>query len=120
MFFARTRIELLLAVFRRIKGFCMVAKRLKSRFSLSLAASMANPVEQTAMAMFQAVQSLTEQNKVFMERIAELTRTTQTGANQGGRAWDHPDRYRNVRQFSGDPKEWEEFRVKFRRITATV
>ena len=57
-------------------------------------------------ALFPALQSLTEQVKLMAEK--------NTGG--GGKRWDHLDRYKNLKVYGGDVKEFEEWSVKFRSL----
>ena len=36
------------------------------------------------------------------------------GSHGGGPSWDALERYRNLKMFNGDPKDYEEFATKFR------
>ena len=36
------------------------------------------------------------------------------GSHEGGRSWDALERYRNVKMFNGDPKDYGDFATKFR------
>ena len=59
-------------------------------------------------ALFTALQSLTEQVKLMAEK----------GTGGGGKRWDHPDRYKNLKVYGGDVKEFEEWSVKFRSLVS--
>ena len=54
-------------------------------------------------ALFKALEVLTNQ----VNSLAQ-------GGHGGGRSWDALDRYRNLKMFNGDQKDYEEFATKFR------
>ena len=53
-------------------------------------------------ALFQALQVLTEQVKQL------------TMVKSGGKPWDSTDKYKNIKMFAGDQREYEEFATKLR------
>ena len=61
-----------------------------------------------------------DQAQLLFEAITRLTEQVQQLAARGGqgggavKAWDAVEKYRNIKQFSGDYKEWEEFSTKIR------
>ena len=58
--------------------------------------------------LFAALQILTEQVKVLAER----------NAGGGGKKWDKPERYKNLKVYAGDVKEFEEWSVKLRSLVS--
>ena len=58
--------------------------------------------------LFAALQILTEQVKVLAER----------NAGGGGKKWDNPERYNNLKVYAGDVKEFEEWSVKLRSLVS--
>ena len=58
--------------------------------------------------LFAALQILTEQVKVLAER----------NAGGGGKKWDNPERYKNLKVYAGDVKEFEEWSVKLRSLVS--
>ena len=53
-------------------------------------------------ALFQALQ-------VLIEQVKQLAT-----AKSGGKPWDSTEKYRNIKMFAGDQKEYEEFATKLR------
>ena len=62
--------------------------------------------DQQAQILFEAITRLTEQ-------VQQLAAKSGSGG-ASGKAWDAVEKYRNIKQFSGDYKEWEEFSTKIR------
>ena len=58
--------------------------------------------------LFAALQILTEQVKVLAAR----------SAGGGGKKWDNPERYKNLKVYAGDVKEFEEWSVKLRSLVS--
>jgi hypothetical protein len=58
--------------------------------------------------LFAALQILTEQVKVMAER----------NGGGSGKKWDNPERYKNLKVYAGEVKEFEEWSVKFRSLVS--
>ena len=66
--------------------------------------------------MFQALEVLTQQNQTLTQEIQVLAEIARGGGNGGGRQWDHLDRYKNLKVFDSNSKDFEEWNVKFRSL----
>ena len=67
-------------------------------------------------ALFQALEVLTQQNQTLTQQVQALAENARGGGNGGGRQWDHLDRYKNLKVFEGNTKDFEEWNVKFRSL----
>ena len=67
-------------------------------------------------ALFQALEVLTQRNQTLTQEIQVLAEIARGGGNGGGRQWDHVDRYKNLKVFDGNSKDFEEWNVKFRSL----
>ena len=67
-------------------------------------------------ALFQALEVLTQQNQTLTQQFQALAENARGGGNGGGRQWDHLDRYKNLKVFEGNSKDFEEWNVKFRSL----
>ena len=76
-------------------------------------------------AAIQALATQTAQLQEFMARLATATTATAEattnmasrggeGREREGRPWDELSRFRNIKPFTGDSKEWEEFSTKLK------
>ena len=54
-----------------------------------------------AAALFNAIAMLTQQVQIMAEQ------GSQRGSGGGGKSWDHYDRVKNLKIFSGDAKDFE-------------
>ena len=87
-----------------------------------------------AASLYNAIAMLTQQVQLMAEQgsqhnaIAMLTQQVQLMAEQwsqrdsggGGKSWDHYDRFKNLKIFSGDAKDFEEWSVKLRSLVAAA
>jgi hypothetical protein len=64
-------------------------------------------------ALYNAIRMLTEQVQTMAEQ-------SNRGGAGGGKSWDHYDRFKNLKVFGGDVKEFEEWSVKFRSLVAAA
>ena len=65
-------------------------------------------------ALYNAIALLTQQVQIMAEQ------GNQRGGGGGGKSWDHYDRFKNLKIFSGDAKDFEEWSVKFRSLVAAA
>ena len=60
-----------------------------------------------AVALYNAIATLTQQVQLMVEKGNQL------GGGGDGKSWDHYDRFRNLKIFSGDVKDFVEWSVNF-------
>ena len=67
-----------------------------------------------AAALYNAIAMLTQQVQLMAEQ------GSQRDVGGGGKSWDHYDRFKNLKIFSGDAKDFEEWSVKLRSLVAAA
>ena len=67
-----------------------------------------------AAALYNAIAMLTQQVQLMAEQ------GSQRDSGGGGKSWDHYDRFKNLKIFSGDATDFEEWSVKLRSLVAAA
>ena len=94
---------------RRLKQFCIditpfcLAQGVSENSTHTIAHGSGAMAYPEMNSMFRALEVLTNQGSLLAQ-----------GSHGGGRSWDVLERYRNLKMFNGDLKDYEEFATKFR------